>query len=562
VQAADRLVTQAVRRGGRWLVVLAVVAVLGAVTELLLPFVLGRTVDSLTTARPDGTTWLIGCAVLVTTIVVCDTLRVWASGASGAQVAAWLRERTVGRVLGVGPAMTRRFADGDLVTRAGINAEEAGRAPESMVTAATLLIPAVGSLVALVLIDPWLALTLVGGLVLIMVVLRGFLRETTAIATGYQQAQSDIATRLVDALAGARTIAAAGTAGKETQRVLTQLPRVHEYAVGLWRANARAGIQAAVVVPLLEVIVLAVGGLRLAQGDLSIGDLYAAARYTLLGAGIGSAVGYVNRLARARAAAGRVAETLDERPMAYGTARLPTGLFLGIGGTLEFDRVAADGLGEIDLVVPGGYAVAVVGRSGSGKSRLAALAGRLADPVRGTVLLDGVPLPELAHRELRRAVGYAFERPVLVGETVTEAIGLGLDVPDEGAVLAAARAACADPFIRRLPQDYRTRLDEAPMSGGERQRLGLARAFAHGRCLLILDDATSSLDTVTERQVTAALTGHLRNRTHLIVAHRVATAARADRVIWLQDGRVRGYDRHRVLWANPAYRAVFAADAP
>jgi ATP-binding cassette subfamily B protein len=98
------------------------------------------------------------------------------------------------------------------------------------------------------------------------------------------------------------------------------------------------------------------------------------------------------------------------------------------------------------------------------------------------------------------------------------------------------------------------------MSGGERQRIGLARAFAQGERLLILDDATSSLDTVTERQVTAALTGELRDRTRLIVAHRVATAASADRVVWLDQGRVRAFDSHQVLWENPDYRGAFQVD--
>jgi ATP-binding cassette subfamily B protein len=95
------------------------------------------------------------------------------------------------------------------------------------------------------------------------------------------------------------------------------------------------------------------------------------------------------------------------------------------------------------------------------------------------------------------------------------------------------------------------------MSGGERQRIGLARAFAQGERLLILDDATSSLDTVTEHQINAALTGELRGRTRLIVAHRAAIAARADRVIWLEDGRLRACDQHRVLWQDPDYRGVF-----
>jgi ATP-binding cassette subfamily B protein len=531
---------------------LTVTAVTGAVMDLLLPFMLGKTVDSLVAAEPAGQAWFIGCVVITAVAVICGSLRVWATGASSAQASAWLRHRILRHVLGVGPAMTRRFAEGDLVTRVGVNTEEAGRAPEALVTGLALLIPAVGSLFALILIDPWLAVTLIAGLMLIMIGLRLFLRETTVLAGGYQQAQSDIAARLIDALAGARTIAAAGTAGQETQRVLAPLPRVRAHGIALWRTNARAGVRAAVVVPLLEVAVLAVGGLRLAAGDLTVGELYSAARYAVLGAGLGSALGYVNSLARARSAARRVVQMLAERPIAYGAHPLPTG-----PGTLEFRGVAGGVLHDVNLVVPGGSAVAVVGRSGMGKSLLAALAGRLVDPVQGTVLLAGVPLSTLSRETLRRAVGYAFERPVLVGETLFDVIGLGCPAPDPEAVSAAARAACADAFIRRLPQGYETPLDVAPMSGGERQRIGLARAFTHGECLLILDDATSSLDTVTERQVTAALTGQLRDRTRLIVAHRVATAASADRVIWLDHGQVRAFDRHEVLWENPDYRAAF-----
>ena len=147
-----------------------------------------------------------------------------------------------------------------------------------------------------------------------------------------------------------------------------------------------------------------------------------------------------------------------------------------------------------------------------------------------------------------------------MGETLSDVIGLGCHAPDPETVHAAAQAACADAFIRRLPQGYGTSPDAAPMSGGERQRIGLARAFAQGQCLLILDDATSSLDTVTERQVTAAMTRELYDRTRLIVAHRVATAASADRVVWLEGGRVRAFGRHQVLWKNPDYRAVFQMD--
>ncbi|MEU9830577.1 ABC transporter ATP-binding protein [Streptosporangium sp. NPDC048047] len=559
MRTADRLLAQTVRRGGPWLGVLAVSSVAGALAELALPYALGRAVDALVAAGPAGGawTWAGVCAALVAGAVACDALGVWGSGVSGAQATAWLRLRTLRHVLGAGPALTRRLSEGDLVTRMGVNAEEAGRAPEALVTAAALVIPSAGGIVALALIDVRLALTLVGGLVLITFVLRAFLRAGTSIAGGYQEAQGDIAARLVDALAGARTIAAAGTEAVEKARVLAALPRLRGHAMDMWRANASAGVRAGAVVPLLEVAVLAVGGLRLADGGLTAGELYSAARYVVLGAGIGSALGQVARLARARAAAGRITELTAGTPRAHGDSPLPAG-----PGTLELRGVRAEGLGEIDLVVPGGCSVAVVGRSGSGKSVLASLAGRLADPAAGTVLLDGVPLPRLSAGALRRAAGYAFERPALVGDTVEDAVGLGLDEPDPGAVRRAAREACADAFVRRLPLGYGTPLDDAPMSGGERQRLGLARAFAHGRRLLVLDDATSSLDTVTERQVAAALAGRLGGRTRLVVTHRAATAAAADRVIWLDGGRVRGYDTHLTLWEDPAYRAVFQVDDP
>ncbi|WP_343978957.1 ABC transporter transmembrane domain-containing protein, partial [Streptosporangium amethystogenes] len=295
MRAADRLVTETVRRGGPWLAVLAVTSVLGAFAQLALPLVLGRTVDELVADGTGAATWLGACAGVVILTVACDTLGVWASGSSGARSSAWLRERVVRGVLGIGPTITRRFPEGDLVTRMGLNTEEIGHAPESLVTGAALVIPTAGGIVALTLIDPPLTATLVVGLVLIALVLRAFLTVSTAIAGDYQAAQGDIAARLVDALAGARTIAAAGTADRERARVLTALPLLRRHAMAMWRANARAGVQAGAVVPLLEVAVLGVGGLRLAAGDLTAGELYAAARYVVLGAGLGSALGYIGR---------------------------------------------------------------------------------------------------------------------------------------------------------------------------------------------------------------------------------------------------------------------------
>jgi ATP-binding cassette subfamily B protein len=573
VRPGDLLVLRAVRRSGPWPVVLAVTAIAGAAGELALPYLAGRTVDAFVTADPraGAATWLAGCAAAVAGIMLCESLGVWASGASGAFAAARLRLTVLRHVLGAGPAATRRFPTGELVTRAGLNAEEVGRAPDAVTGALALGVPTAGALVALTLIDPVLTLTLAAGIVLILFVLRAFLRTTTTIAGGYQEVQGEIAARLVDALDGARTIAAAGTGERETRRVLGPLPRLRACGLGLWRANASAGVQAGLVVPLLEVAVLAVGGYRLAAGQLTVGELYAAARYAVLGAALSTALGHIGGLARARAAAARVAEVLALPRTGHGTQSLPPG-----PGTLEFHAVtltdpALPGAGAPEaagvrpaglvvprLVIPGGSVTAVVGRSGSGKSLLAALAARLADPDRGAVLLDGVPLIGLAHDDLRRAVGCAFERPVLVGDTIGDAIGLG--AAGQEAVPEAAAAARADGFVRRLPAGYATRVEDTPLSGGERQRIGLARAFAQGERLLVLDDATSSLDTVTEHQVARALTAEPRGRTRLIVAHRLATAARADRVVWLENGRIRGQGEHHVLWQDADYRAVFQGE--
>jgi ATP-binding cassette subfamily B protein len=244
---------------------------------------------------------------------------------------------------------------------------------------------------------------------------------------------------------------------------------------------------------------------------------------------------------------------LTQPATGYGTAKLPA----AARGALRFRQVTVNSLlHHVDLTLPGGAAIAVVGRSGSGKSVLAELAGRLRDPDEGAVLLDGIPLRELGHDELRSAVGCAFERPHLIGDTVGDAIGMGRD---SASAVRAARSVQAHSFVIRLPMGYQTPLAQTPMSGGERQRLGLARAW-HAERLLVLDDATSSLDMVTEMKIGQALLEDS-GRTRLIVTHRVPTAARADLVIWLEDGRVQAVAPHRVLWSDPRYRAVLQSEA-
>jgi ATP-binding cassette subfamily B protein len=528
-------------------------ALVGSGVTLALPTVLGRAVDSIVSG--DGvTTWLVPAAVLIALGITSALVDAFAGTACVAGTTAWLRHRLVGRVLASGPERTRQFDSGDLVSRVSGSASDAAQAGPAAVTVAAAALPPLGSLVLLALIDPWLAVAFFGGVALVIAVLWVFARRTTELSLAYQEAQGRIAALLTEALAGVRTVASAGTVEREERRILDPLPDLHSHGRQTWRVLARSGAQAALIGPLVLVAVLAIGGLQVVSGRITPGELFAAAQYAVIGAGLGSLTGLLGELARARAGIQRGAEILDLEPVGFGSMNLPAG-----PGRLEYDDVTviADRVALLDhvqLSLPGGAAIAVVGQSGAGKSVLAQLAGRLRDPDAGFVRLDGVPLRALNRTALRTAVGCAFERPVLIGRTVNEAIAFGRIAPVH--TLAAAQATHVHHYATRLPEGYHTPLPEAPMSGGEAQRLGLARAW-HAARLLVLDDATSSLDTATEMQINRTLTEDPLRRTRLIVTHRAATAARADLVVWLDRGRVSGVGTHEQLWQNPSYREIF-----
>lgn len=540
--------------------VLCLVSTAATGAGLLLPAALGRTLDLLLAHAP-ATRWVLYCTALILLIALLDASETVLGGTVDARTTAWLRRRLTGHVLAVGPRATARFGPGDLVARLVGNAAQAGTAPTARAALLAALAGPVGAVVALGLISPWLAAVFLAGAPVLALLLRAFARDTRECVTRYQEVQGRIAQALAEAVDGHRTIHAAGTAARETARILRPLPELSEAGHRMWRVQGRASGQSVAVAPLLQLGVVAVAGILLARHRVTVGDVLAASRYAVLATGVGALVGQLAGLARARAAAGRLDEVLAEPAVAHGERRLPPGpgrLELRGVTALRGGRAVLDG---VDLVVPGGTTLAVVGRSGAGKSLLAAVAGRLTEPDAGEVLLDGVPLRELTHDELRRSTGYAFGRPALLGGTVAEEIGLALASPSPAGVREAARTAHADDFVRRLPDGYDTLVDDAPRSGGESQRLGLARAFAHGGRLLILDDALSSLDTVTEARITEALVSGRADGTRLLVAHRAATAARADTVAWLDGGRVRAVGPHEELWGLAEYRAVFA-DGP
>ncbi|MBT2457960.1 ABC transporter ATP-binding protein, partial [Streptomyces sp. ISL-86] len=538
--------------------------VAAAAAALAEPAVLGHTLDLLLRRAPSGPAWTLLCAGVIAAEVALDGAAARLTGEVDGRSTAWLRRLGLARLLRTAPHHAARYAPGETAARLTAHAAEAGKVPAAVAHGVAALLPPLGGVAALLLIDLWTALAFLAGVPLLVLLLRAFARDSFTSVARYQQVQLATAGRLVEALAGARTIAAAGTADRERARILAQLPELGIEGRRMWRVYGGTTARSTALMPMLLYAVLAVGGIRLSAGAVGVGELLAAVRYAGLAAGVGAVTGGLAAVVRGRAAARRTAALFTLPVLEHGRAELPE----GGPGTLELRRVrvvrgGSTVLHDVSLVIPGGITAAVVGRSGAGKTLLAAVAGRLTDPDAGQVLLDGVPLRELTAEALRREVGHAFDRPVLFGDTVGDAIGFGAGPdPGPGAVRAAGRAAVADLFVRRLPHRYGTRLADAPMSGGEVQRLGLARAFCHAGRLLVLDDATSSLDTVTAREVERALAHEIRPGTRIVIAHRLSSAARADLVVWLEDGRVRATGTHDVLWQHePAYRTVFAADA-
>jgi ATP-binding cassette subfamily B protein len=272
---------------------------------------------------------------------------------------------------------------------------------------------------------------------------------------------------------------------------------------------------------------------------------------------------------RAKASAGRIFEILDENPEI--TERPGAFDLTNVDGTIDFNHVdftydnGAEILKDFDAHIAPGETVALVGRTGSGKSTVARLMTRFYDVSGGAIAIDGHDIRDLTLTSLRENVGVDLDEPFLFSISIRDNIAYGRpDAPLEE-IEAAAKAANADEFIVRLPEGYDTVVGERgyTLSGGQRQRIAIARTLLLNPPILILDDATSAIDVHVESGIYEALRGLLRQRTTIVIAHRVSTIALASRVLLLDEGRVVASGSHEDLLSRvPLYSEILAQTTP
>ncbi|HUB77050.1 MAG TPA: ATP-binding cassette domain-containing protein, partial [Solirubrobacteraceae bacterium] len=301
--------------------------------------------------------------------------------------------------------------------------------------------------------------------------------------------------------------------------------------------------------------VLLVGGEQVIHNHLRLGDFSAFYLYLLMLLSPMQTLGVSLTMSqRATASGARIFQILDRPPRIVsppGAPPLPPGSghvrFEGV--SLRYAGTKTDALREVDLDVPAGRTVALVGPTGSGKTTLAALIPRLYDPTAGRILIDGADVRSVELESLRRAVAITGDDPFLFSTTVHANIAYARAEATRAEVERAARQAQADEFIRRLPDGYDTRIGERGLtvSGGQRQRLAIARAILADPRILILDDATSSVDATTEREIKLALAELMAGRTTLIIAHRLSTIALAEEVVVLEHGAIAAQGSHEEL---------------
>ena len=385
-----------------------------------------------------------------------------------------------------------------------------------------------------------------------------FGNQLRKIASTGQERTADMATALQETLTGIRIV-------KGFTRETAEGERFARYNEAYFRTNMKSTQVSSITSPVLEAVgilgvagIIWYGGSQVIQGAMTPGTFFSfLTAVFLMYTPIKRVASANNTIQQALAAADRVFAVLDvatEAAQDTGTRELDA-----VRSTVElrhvsfrYEGIEAWALQDISVTVRTGEVLAIVGSSGAGKTTLVNLIPRFYDPTDGTILIDGTDLREIRLPAIRRQIGIVSQETLLFDDTVGRNIAYGRDEVTEDAITDAAKAAYAHEFIMRLPKGYDTLIGEngVKLSGGERQRLAIARALLRNPPILILDEATSSLDTESERMVQMALANLMKGRTTFVIAHRLSTVQRADRIAVLAGGRLVEIGRHEELLAK------------
>ncbi|MFB9181045.1 ABC transporter ATP-binding protein [Dactylosporangium sucinum] len=544
------------------LVVVGVLSLAGSVTTLAQPLLTRQVLDGLQAARAVGGTVAVLVAVLAG-VALLNALRDFLLQRTAEGLVLTARRRLTRHLLRLPISEYDRRRTGDLLSRVGADSTLL----RAVVTAGlfetvTGVVMVVGAAVAMVLLDPVLFLTAGAGLALGLTIALVFARRVRPASEAAQARIGEMTSAVERALTAARTIRASNAEERELATVDASATEAYRAGVRIAKLQALVGPASVAAIQGAFLLLLGVGGARVAAGTITVGDLVAFVLYLFfLVMPLGQAIHAYTQLQTGLGALQRMEDVLAVPLEADTGTRAPTSGPVAVA----FDGVTfgygPDGvvLRDVTFTVPYGTRTALVGPSGAGKSTLLQLVERFYDVTGGAVRVAGVDVRELPRTTLRGMLGYVEqEAPVLAG-TLRE--NLRLTVPDatEAQMLAVLDAVNLTDIVARTPEGLDAQVGEGGvlLSGGERQRLAIARTLLAAPPILLLDEPTSNLDARNEVALREAIDTVARNRTMIVVAHRLSTVVDADQIVVMDGGRVVATGRHEELTETSAlYREL------